>query len=122
MVQFLSCFTRDWPFNTWPAQGFCGQNTSNSLENQTFSELYLAAKTGERFPSRIACFLLTGAGVCIAVLATARAKSLAVRLAQCSGRQGQKHLFTQHIFKQQTVLLIIPDFCFFCSYRSLRTA
>ncbi len=46
----------------------------------------------------------------VAVGSAARAKSLAVRLAQRPDRQGQKHLLAQHIFKQQTVFLIITDF------------
>ena len=46
----------------------------------------------------------------VAVLAAARAKSFAVRLAQRPDRQGQKHLLAQHILKQKTVSLIITDF------------
>jgi hypothetical protein len=58
----------------------------------------------------------------IAVLAAARAKSLAVGLAQRPDRQGQKHLLPQHIFKQQTVFLIIPDFGLRCCDGPFREA
>jgi len=53
---------------------------------------------------------VAGAVLAVTVRAAGRAESLAVGLAQSSDRQGEKHLLTQHIFKQQTVLLIITDF------------
>src|ERR1700728_5264535 len=56
----------------------------------------------------------------VTVGSAARAKSLAVGLAQRPDRQGQKHLLPQHIFKQQTVFLIIPDFGLVRCNRPLR--
>jgi len=44
-------------------------------------------------------------------LATAWAKSLAVRRAERTTGQGEKHLLTHDILKQKTALFIIPDFC-----------
>ena len=75
-----------------------------------FSGLDPAAQPGQRLPARIAWTLVAGAGLSVAIGSAARAKSLAVGLAQRPDRQGQKHLLAQHIFKQQTVLLIITDF------------
>jgi hypothetical protein len=60
------------------------------------------------------------ARLAVAVLTAARAKSLAVWLAQRLHRQGQKYLLPKHIFKPQTVLLIIPDFCLRRSNRPFR--
>jgi len=44
-------------------------------------------------------------------LATAWAKSFAVRRAERAAGQGEKHLFAHDILKQKTALSIIPDFC-----------
>jgi len=68
-----------------------------------------AGQTRERIPTRV------GGGVAVAgfevqVLATARAKSLAVFLAERAGGQGEKHLFAHDILKQKSTLFIIPDF------------
>jgi hypothetical protein len=71
-----------------------------------------ATQSGQCLPAGVGMILLAGARLIVAVLAAARAKSLAVGLAQGADRQGQKHLLAQHIFKQQTVFLIIPDFGF----------
>jgi hypothetical protein len=76
------------------------------------SGLNPVTEPGQRFPAGVAWTLIAVARLGVPVLAAARAKSLAVRLAQGSDRQGQKHLLTQHIFKQKTVSLIIPDFRF----------
>jgi hypothetical protein len=71
-----------------------------------------AAEPSQRFPAGVLRTLFAGARRAVAILTAARAKSFAIRLAQGSDRQGQKHLLPQHIFKQQTVSLIIPDFRF----------
>jgi len=81
---------------------------------------YLATESSQRFPAGVAWTLIAVARLTVAVLAAARAKSLAIRLAQGPDRQRQKHLLPQHIFKQQTVFLIIPDFCFRRSNRAFR--
>jgi hypothetical protein len=78
------------------------------------SGLYPATKFRERFPAGVIRTLFAGARLEVAVLAAARAKSFAVRLAQRPDRQGQKHLLAQHILKQKTVFLIITDFGFRC--------
>ncbi len=78
------------------------------------SGLYPATKPRERFPAGVCGTLFAGARLEVAVLAAARAKSFAVRLAQRPDRQGQKHLLAQHILKQKTVFLIITDFGFWC--------
>ena len=72
--------------------------------------LYPAPEPRQRFPTGVGRTLFAGARFEVAVLAAARAKSFAVRLAQRSDRQGQKHLLAQHILKQKTVSLIITDF------------
>src|SRR5580693_917676 len=69
-----------------------------------------AAQIRQRLPAGVIRSLIAGAGLKIAIRTAARAKSLAVGLAQRPDRQGQKHLLAQHIFKQQTVSLIITDF------------
>ena len=46
----------------------------------------------------------------VQVLATARAKSLAVFFAERTAGQGEKHLFAHDILKGKTALFIIPDF------------
>ena len=69
-----------------------------------------AAETGQRLPAGVARTLIAGAGWLLRFCTAARAKSLAVRLAQRSDRQGQKHLLAQHILKHKTVSLIITDF------------
>src|ERR1700752_5294475 len=79
-----------------------------------------AAESGQRLPARVTRTLVAGANLAVAVLAAARAKSLAVGLAQSPDRQRQKHLLPQHIFKQQTVFLIIPDFGFGRCYGPFR--
>jgi hypothetical protein len=43
-------------------------------------------------------------------LATARTKSLTIWLAKRPGRQGQEHLFPEHVFKRKAAVFIIPDF------------
>ncbi len=78
------------------------------------SGLYPATKLRQRFPAGVCWTLFAGARLEVAVLAAARAKSFAVRLAQRPDRQGQKHLLAQHILKQKTVFLIITDFGFRC--------
>ena len=83
------------------------------------SGLYLATESSQRFPAGVAWTLIAVARLAVPVLAAAWAKSFAIRLAQCSDWQRQKHLLPQHIFKQQTVSLIIPDFCFRRSNRPL---
>jgi hypothetical protein len=50
------------------------------------------------------------AGCEVQVLATARAKSLAVFLAERAAGQGEKHLFAHDILKRKTALFIIADF------------
>jgi hypothetical protein len=50
------------------------------------------------------------AGFQVQVLATARAKSLAVFFAERTSRQGEKHLFAHDILKGKTAFFIIPDF------------
>src|ERR1700761_3171346 len=85
-----------------------------------FCGLYPAAQPGKRLPARVRLAFLAGAFLDIPVLAAARAKSFAVRLAQRPDRQGQKHLLAQHILKQKTVSLIIPDFGLGRCYRPLR--
>ncbi len=50
------------------------------------------------------------AGLQVQVLATARAKSLAVFLAERAAGQGEKHLFAHDILKRETALFIIADF------------
>ena len=79
-----------------------------------------AAKPSQRFPAGVARTLIAVARLTVAVLTAARAKSFAIRLAQRPDGQRQKHLLPQHIFKQQTVSLIIPDFCFRRSNRPFR--
>jgi hypothetical protein len=71
-----------------------------------------ATKSGQRFPAGVTWTLFAVTGLAVTVSAATRAKSFAVRLAQCSDRQGQKHLLAQNIFKRKTVFLIITDFCF----------
>ena len=59
------------------------------------------------------------AGSCVQVLAAARAKSFAVRIAECAAGQGEKHLFPHDVFKRKTALFIIADFSLICGDRSL---
>ncbi len=87
-----------------------------------FSGLDPAAQPGQRLPARIGWTLIAGAGLSVAIGSAARAKSLAVGLAQRPDRQGQKHLLAQHIFKQQTVFLIITDFGLRRCYGALGSA
>jgi hypothetical protein len=75
-----------------------------------FLVFHPAAQVSQCFPSRIAWTLITGACCLVAVLAAARAKSFTIWLAQRPGRQGQEHLFPEHVFKRNTTVLIIPDF------------
>ena len=87
-------------------------NILNLVSRGLGSGLDPAAEPSQRFPAGVGWTLIAGTRLAVAVLTAARAKSFAVRLAQGSDRQGQKHLLTQHIFKQQTVSLIITDFGF----------
>ena len=80
------------------------------LQTTESSGLDPAAQPGQRLPAGVDWTLIAGAGLGVAIGSAARAKSLAVGLAQRPDRQGQKHLLAQHIFKQQTVFLIITDF------------
>ena len=68
-----------------------------------FSGLDPVAEPSHRLPAGVVWTLFAGARLTIAILTAARTKSLAVGLAQGPDRQRQKHLLTQHIFKQQTV-------------------
>src|ERR1039458_6358133 len=115
MVQFLSCLACWSGLGPRRAVGavWRGGDTLNLWVN---SGLYPATKSRERFPTGVCRTLFAGARLEVAVLAAARAKSFAVRLAQRSDRQGQKHLLAQHILKQKTVFLIITDFGFRCCY------
>jgi hypothetical protein len=90
------------------------------LEELDLSGLDPAAQSSQRFPAGVRRTLIAGARLVVPIHAAARAKSSAVGLAQCSDRQRQKHLLPQHIFKQQTVFLIIPDFRFRRSNRPFR--
>src|SRR5271157_2185461 len=69
-----------------------------------------STEVGQRLPAGVARTHIAGAGLSVAIFTAARAKSLAVGLAQCFDRQGQKHLLSQHILKRKTVSLIITDF------------
>src|SRR6266568_2466563 len=95
-----------------------GRNTLNLFAS--FSGLHPAAESSQSLPAGVTRTHFAGAILAIAVLTTAWAKSFAVRLAQRSDRQGQKHLLAQHILKQKTVLLIITDFRLRRSYGPLR--
>ena len=68
-----------------------------------------AGQTRERIPPRIRSGVAV-AGCKVQVLATARAKSLAVLFAERTAGQGEKHLFAHDILKRKTALFIIPDF------------
>jgi hypothetical protein len=70
-----------------------------------------ACQPGERVPARVGRSLIAVTGGAVQVLATAWAKSLAVRRAERAAGQGEKHLFAHDILKQKTALSIIPDFC-----------
>ena len=52
-------------------------------------------------------------------MAAARAKPFAIWLAKRPGRQGQEHLFPEHVFKRKAAIFIIPDFCLRCGDRVL---
>src|ERR1700721_731645 len=106
MMQFLSSLHRQ-------AKPL-GRKTPDLSEAADISGLNPVAKPRQRFPAGVGWTLIAVARLGVPVLAAARAKSLAVRLAQGSDRQGQKHLLAQHIFKQKTVFLIITDFGFRC--------
>src|ERR1035441_1934933 len=109
--------TRSWlPSGTWRST----LNSSRKPLGACFSGLDPVAEPSQRLPAEVVRTYFAGARLIVAVLTAARAKSLAVGLAQRPDRQGQKHLLAQHIFKRKTVLLIITDFRFRRSNRSLR--
>src|SRR5438552_3841229 len=105
----LRCFV-----GTYGIQRDVNQHGAAPVYLAASSGLDPAAEPSQRFPAGVARTLFAGASLAVAVLAAARAKSLAVELAQRPDRQRQKHLLAQHILKQQTVLLIITDFSFPC--------
>jgi hypothetical protein len=81
-----------------------------SLGSLSALRFYPAAEIGQRCPPRIAlaCFASTELG--IPIPSTARAKSLAVLLAERSRGQGEQHLLAQYVLNRKTASFIVPDF------------
>src|ERR1039457_7662264 len=104
MMQFLSCPVRFACIRaaSSPNSLSARRNTLNLLG--LTSGLDLAAKPRQCLPAGVARTLIALTDLTVAIRTAALTKSFAIRLAQCSNRQGQKHLLPQNIFKQQTVL------------------
>jgi hypothetical protein len=93
---------------------FLGPVVSVPLLRSRCSSLDPAAQASQRFPSWVVRTRIAGTGCLIAVYAAARAKALAIWLAKRPGRQGQEHLFPEHVFKRKATVLIITDFRLRC--------
>jgi hypothetical protein len=81
-----------------------------SLGSLSTLRFHPAAEIGQRCPPRIAlaCFASTGLG--IPIPSTARAKTLAILLAERSRGQGEQNLLTQYVLNRKTASFIVPDF------------
>jgi hypothetical protein len=69
-----------------------------------------AAEIGQRCPPRIALARFASTKLGIPIPSTARAKTLAVLLAERSRGQGEQHLLAQYVLNRKTASFIVPDF------------
>jgi hypothetical protein len=115
MIEFLSYFcplqvAQEFPGQIQAARGLGCLSARGEHPQliQIFSGsllgLYPAAEAGQRLPAGVTWTLFAVAGLAVAIYTAARAKSLAVGLAQRLDRQGQKYLLAQYIFKHKAVL------------------
>jgi hypothetical protein len=81
-----------------------------SLGSLSTLRFHPAAEIGQRCPPRIALARFASTELGIPIPSTARAKPLAVLLAERSRGQGEQHLLAQYVLNRKTASFIVPDF------------